>query len=77
MTASSLRSFTESLRDPVTDSGPTLSLQHLKVYILHKLAVMNTMIGVIQISYCMLLEMANVDTVEPLNMGHYNRANDY
>ncbi|CAI8015245.1 Receptor-type tyrosine-protein phosphatase alpha [Geodia barretti] len=31
VTASSLRSFTESLRDPVTDSGPTLSQQHLKV----------------------------------------------
>ena len=32
VTASSLRSFTESLRDPVTDSGPTPSQQHLKVY---------------------------------------------
>ncbi|CAI8036777.1 Tyrosine-protein phosphatase Lar, partial [Geodia barretti] len=31
VTASGLRSFTESLRDPVTDSGPTLSLKHLKV----------------------------------------------
>ena len=31
VTASSLRSFTESLSDPVGGSGPTLSQQHLKV----------------------------------------------
>ena len=34
VTASHLRSFTESLRDPVGGSGPTLPQQHLKVYLL-------------------------------------------